>query len=139
MDPISPLRLNLLRGYYLLIAVERAYRVLPALLGYGEPLGPFDGTAYAFWGALALLALVGVARPLQMLPVLLVHLAYKAIWLLAVALPLWRSGTAFDATMVAFTWAMAVGVLLDLIIIPWGHVRDVLVRAPIGGLRKARA
>ena len=130
MTHVSPLRLNLLRAYYLLIALERGYRVLPTLLGAREPLGPFDGTAYAFWGALALLALVGLRYPLQMLPLLLAHLAYKSIWLLAVALPMWRAGVEFDATMVGFTWAMGLGVLFDLLIIPWGYVLDRYVRAP---------
>ena len=139
MADVSLLRLNLLRAYYLLIAAERAYRVLPTLLGMREPLGPFDGTAYAFWGALALLSLLGLRYPLQMLPLLLVHLAYKAIWLLAVALPLWLSGGAFDATMTAFTWAMALGVVFDLVLIPWRYVADRYVRAPAERWRQRRS
>ena len=138
MTEVSPLRLNLLRAYYLLIAVERSYRVLPTLLGMGEPLGAFDGTAYAFWGALALLALLGLRYPLGMLPLLLAHLLYKAIWLLAVAPPMWRSGEPFDATMVAFTWAMALGVLFDLVLIPWKYVADRYVRAPAERWRRDR-
>ena len=138
MAEVSPVRLNLLRAYYLLLVLERGYRVLPTLLGMREPLGPFDGTAYAFWGALALLALLGLRYPLRMLPLLLVHLAYKSIWLLAVALPLWRSGEPFDATMVAFTWAMAVGVVLDLLLIPWGYVADRYIRAPAERWRRER-
>jgi len=127
MADVSTFRLNLLRAYYALIAVERAYRVIPRYLS-GEPLGPFDGTAYAFWTALALLALLALRYPLQMLPLLFVHLAYKAIWLLGVALPMWRSGAAFDGA--AFTWAMAIGVILDLLLIPWGYVADRYVRRP---------
>ena len=98
MADVSVFRLNLLRAYYSLISIERAYRVIPRWLG-GEPLGPFDGTAYAFWTALALLALVALRYPLQMLPLLFVLLVYKAVWLLGVALPMWRSGAAFDAML----------------------------------------
>lgn len=130
MAEVSRLRLNLLRAYYLLILVERAWRVIPALVSPEAPLGPFDGTAYAFWGALALLAALGLRYPLQMLPVLLVHLAYKSLWLLAVALPLWAAGAPFDATMTMFAWAMAIGVALDLVVIPWGHVWSNYVRRP---------
>lgn len=84
----------------------------------------------SFWGALALLALLALRYPLQMLPLLFLHLAYKALWLLGVALPMWSAGAPFDGVMVAFTWAMAVGVALDLLIIPWGYVVANYVRKP---------
>lgn len=130
MLDVSPLRLNLLRAYYLLILVERSATVAPTLLGWREPLGPFDGTAYSFWGALGLLAALGIRYPVRMLPLLVLHLAYKSLWLLAVALPLWRAGTPFDPVMTRFAWAMAVGVALDLVVIPWGHVFDRYLRQP---------
>jgi hypothetical protein len=130
MLDVSPLRLNLLRAYYLLILVERSIAVAPALFGWRGPLGPFDGTAYSFWAALALLAVVGLRYPLKMLPLLLIHLAYKSLWLLAVALPLWRAQTPFDPAMTRFAWAMAAGVALDLLIIPWPYVIARYVRHP---------
>jgi hypothetical protein len=119
-----------MRGFYLVILVERSARVLPALLAPAVPLGPWDGVAYSFWGALALLAAVGLRYPLQMVPVLLMQMAYKAIWLLAVALPLWLADAPFDPLMASFVWAMAVGVALDLIVIPWGYVLAHYVRKP---------
>jgi len=130
MAEVSLARLNLLRAYFLLIFVERSWRVIAGMVGPDEPLGPFDGTAYAFWGALAVLAALGLRYPLQMLPVLLVHLVYKSLWLAGVALPLWAAGRPFDPLMTAFAWAMAVGVALDLLIIPWRYVIARYVRAP---------
>ena len=134
---VSPVRLNLLRAYFLLILIERAYRVVPTLLSPEAPLGPFDGTAYSFWAALALLAALGLRYPLQMLPVLLLHLLYKAIWLLAVALPLWAAGEPLDGVTTAFAWAMAIGVLLDLLIIPWPYVWTRYARAPADAAKTA--
>ena len=130
MAEVSLTRLNVMRAYFLLIFVERAYRVIAGMVTPATPLGPFDGTAYAFWGALALLAALGLRYPLQMVPVLLVHLLYKSLWLLGVALPLWAAGRPFDPPMTAFAWAMAIGVALDLLIIPWRHVVARYVRAP---------
>ena len=130
MGEISRFQLNLLRAYYLLILVERSAAAGPALLGLRAPLGPFDGTAYSFWGAMALLAALGLWQPLRMLPLLLIHLAYKSIWLLAVALPQWRSGIGLDPVMTRFAWAMAVGVALDLLVIPWRHVAATSLRRP---------
>jgi hypothetical protein len=128
MAEVSLTRLYLMRAFYLLILVERSVRVLPALVSPAAPLGPWDGVAYSFWGALALLAAVGLRYPLQMVPVLLMQMIYKTIWLLAVALPLWLAGTPFDPLMVSFTWAMALGVAFDLIVIPWGYVVASYVR-----------
>lgn len=140
MADVTPLRLNVLRGYFLLIAIERGFRVVSRLVGQEAPLDPFEGTAYAFWAALALLALLALRHPLKMLPLLFVHLAYKTIWLLVVALPLWLAGGVFDATMTAFTWAMAIGVLLDLAIIPWRYVAEqYLGRSSDGGKPRGAA
>lgn len=130
MAEVSLTRLHAMRAFYLLIAVERSVRVLPALIDPAVPLGPWDGVAYSFWGALALLAALGLRYPLQMLPVLLIQLVYKALWLLAVALPRWAAGAPFDPLMVSFTWAMAIGVALDLLVIPWSYVLANYVRKP---------
>jgi hypothetical protein len=130
MAEVSLTRLYVMRAFFLLILVERSIRVVPALVSPAVPLGPWDGVAYSFWGALALLAAIGLRYPLQMVPLLLVQMIYKMLWLLAVALPLWRAGAPFDAMMVSFTWAMAIGVALDLIVIPWGYVFVNYVRRP---------
>ena len=122
MTEISLLRLYVMRAFFVLLFLERGYRALPALIAPTVPLGVWDGVAYSFWGALALLALVGVRYPLQMVPVLLIFLLYKILWLAGVALPRWSAGAPFDARMTQFTWAMALGAAIDLLIIPWGFV-----------------
>ena len=130
MVEVSLARLNAMRAYFALILVERAWRVLPAFVDPERPLGPFDGTAYAFWGALALLAALGLRYPLRMVPLLLIHLVYKSLWLLGVALPRWAVGEPFDPLMTSFAWAMAIGVVLDLLVMPWSYVVAYYVRSP---------
>lgn len=56
-----------------------------------------------------------------MLPLLLVQMLYKTIWLLAVALPVWKAGKWNQSAHELFV-ACAVGVILDLIVIPWRYV-----------------
>lgn len=125
----STFRLYLMRGLYLLLALALGADIWPRVLGAGEPLGAMDGVAYAFWATLSLLAVVGIRYPLKMLPLLLVQMAYKSIWLLAVALPLWSGGTLGPA-VADMTQQFLIGVALDLIVIPWPYVYRTFVRAP---------
>ena len=122
MSEISRARLYVLRVFYLLIFLERAYRVAVKVAGPDPALVALDGVAYSFWGAMALLALLGVRHPLKMLPVLLIFLVYKILWLLIVALPMWSAGAAFDPQMTQFAWFMAIGAALAVIILPWGYL-----------------
>jgi len=52
-----------------------------------------------------------------MLPLLLLQLLYKSIWLIAVYLPLRSAGQSTGLTK-----AMVIGVVVDLIVIPWPYV-----------------
>lgn len=101
----------------------------PALISPADPIAPMRGVGLAFWGALALLMALGIRYPLKLLPVILLQLTYKLIWLAAVALPAWRAGQ-LDATMLEFVNGMAIGAVLDVIAIPWGYAFAQFVRAP---------
>jgi hypothetical protein len=54
---------------------------------------PGDAMAWCVWTAFATLAALGIIRPLQMLPILLLEIFYKVLWLIIVAYPLWTAGT----------------------------------------------
>jgi hypothetical protein len=71
-------------------------------------------------GALSLLAILGLRYPLQMLPLLLFETAWKTIWLIAVALPLWSAGR-IDART-SQTVIDCLTVVIFYIAIPWPYV-----------------
>jgi hypothetical protein len=116
---VSRVRLYVLRALYLLLVLMLGSDVWPVLLHADTPLGPLPGVAYSFWGALSLLGLLGLRYPLQMLPVVVLQFLYKAIWVLAVALPLRTAGL---STGQGLTKAMVGGVIVDLLVIPWPYV-----------------
>jgi hypothetical protein len=70
--------------------------------------------------ALSLLAFLGLRYPLQMLPILLFELAWKFIWVAAVALPLWITNQMDPATLEVFYSCLVV--LFVLAVIPWRYV-----------------
>src|SRR5271156_6541985 len=82
---------------------------------------PGDAMALCVWTAFATLAGLGIIRPLKMLPILLLEIFYKVLWLILVAYPLWSKGTLAgspaEATTSAFLW-----VILPIVVVPWGYV-----------------
>lgn len=116
-EDVSTFRLYLMRLLYLLNFVGLGLSVWPAILkhqGLGDPL---QAVAVCFWAALSALMGLGLRYPLKMLPLSLLQILYKAIWLTAVALPLRSAGQSSNLTK-----PFVIGVILDLIVIPWPYV-----------------
>ncbi len=88
-------------------------------------------------GAVSILALVGLRYPLLMLPVLLFEIFWKTIWLIAVAVPLWRAG-AMDAARMETVKDIIPTVIL-LIAVPWRYVWRVYVLRPAEGWRETES
>ena len=121
MTEVSTVRMYALRLVYLLNFIGLGLTVWPAVLSPEKPLGLVEGAAFSFWAALSVLMGLGLRYPLQMLPLLLLQLFYKAVWLLAVALPLWSAGQ-WDARATGLTRTFVLPVVLDLLVIPWAYV-----------------
>jgi len=116
-NEVSTFRLYLMRALYLL-NLALGLIVWPIILRGEAMSDPTRAVGWSFWAALFTLSGLGLRYPLKMLPVLLMQLFYKSVWLTAVALPLWRAGQpAADMTD-----GMVLGVVLDLIAIPWPYV-----------------
>jgi hypothetical protein len=116
-EEISMFRLYLMRVLYLLNFVLLGLDVWPAIINHKGAWDAMHGVALSFWAALSALSGLGVRYPLKMLPLLLLQLFYKSVWLLAVALPLWSAGQSTDLTT-----PFVIGLVLDLIVIPWPYV-----------------
>jgi hypothetical protein len=126
---VTTFRLYLLRAAYLMIFIFLTTQVLPQIVMRGTEYPHMSGVARALLGALGLLAAVGLRYPLKMLPLLLFELAWKAIWVLAVGLPL-RSAGKLDAAQAQTLIDCSVGVVICLVVIPWRYVFDTYLRAP---------
>jgi hypothetical protein len=112
-------RLNLMRVGYALMGIGLALVKWPAVVA-NDPARPLGQTGVdALLAALGILALLGLRHPTRMLPVLVFELAWKTIWLIAVALPAYRAGT-LDSAMqqVVVNCSLAVVVLL---VLPWRY------------------
>ena len=129
MENLSTLRLNLLRGLYLGIALFMGAQIWPLILNHPADLEHMRGVVRAFLGALTLLCLLGVRYPVKMLPLLIFEWVWKTIWVVSFGLPLviTRQLTADTReTLVACLW----GVVLVPLVLPWRYVIEKYVREP---------
>lgn len=128
MSGVSPLRLWVMRAFYLFMAVGIGATVWPLIIGHPADLARMTGVALALLGTIGLLALLGLRYPLQMLPLLLFELIWKAVWLAAFALPRWLGGS-LDEGMRTTMFETSLGAVL-LLVIPWRYVFHHYARKP---------
>ena len=123
-EQTSTFRLYLIRLLFLLNFVALGLSVWPQMINHPGPWDPVKGVAFSFWAALSTLSALGLRYPLKMVPLLLMQLLYKSIWLIAVYLPMGTDGGT------GLTRVMAGGVIVDLVVIPWSHVLSAYVKTP---------
>lgn len=130
MQEVSTLRLNVLRGTYLLIALGMGLQIWPLILWRSTDVEHMRGVVWSMLGALTLLcALFGLRYPLKMLPLLFFELGWKTVWVLSFGLPLWSAGR-LDAGTAESMRACLLGVAVVPLVIPWGYVRRHYVATP---------
>jgi hypothetical protein len=120
MTQVSLLRLYALRAGYLLLVVGLGSMIWPGIIDHEKPWTLMQGVVQAMLAAMSALAVLGLRYPLQMLPLLFFEVAWKLIWLIVVAFPLW-SANQMDAN--TFETAIeCLMVVIFLIVIPWPYV-----------------
>lgn len=120
MTEVSPIRLWVMRAMYLIMALGIGLTIWPLILSHSPELPRMTGVAFALLGTIGLLALLGLRYPLQMLPLLLVELIWKVIWLVAFAGPRWLDGT-LDEGMRTTIFETSLGAIL-ILVIPWRYL-----------------
>lgn len=119
-DGVRPVNIYALRLVYALMFLVLGRQTWTHILTHRDVWDPTDAVAWCVWTAFATLAGLGILRPLAMLPILLLEIFYKVLWLLLVAYPLWSKGTLAgspaEQTSAAFLW-----VLLPIAAVPWGY------------------
>ena len=120
MTEVSPIRLWVMRAMYLFMAAGIGNMVWPLIVSHAATVPRMTGVAWALIGTIGLLALLGLRYPLQMIPLLLVELIWKLIWLGAFALPRWLDGT-LDEAMRTSVFETSFGLVL-LLVIPWRYL-----------------
>jgi hypothetical protein len=120
-EGVRRINIYLLRLVYILMFFVLGKDTWTRILTHQGSWEPTHAVAWCVWTAFATLAALGIIRPLKMLPILLLEIFYKVLWLIIVAYPLWSKGAlagspAEDMTA-GFLW-----VILPIVAVPWGYV-----------------
>jgi hypothetical protein len=128
-DGVRPIHIYLLRLLYILMFCVLGKETWTKILTHQGPWDPVEAVNWCVWTAFATLAGLGILRPLKMLPMVLLEIFYKLLWLLLVAYPLWRNGTLWtspaSATAAPFLW-----VILPIVAVPWGYAFATYIYTP---------
>ena len=120
-DGVRPINIYLLRLLYGLMFFMLGNTTWTEVLGHRGAWGPYDSVAWMVWTGFATLAGLGLLRPLLMLPIILLEIFYKVLWLVMVAYPLWSKGQ-LAGSPVEGTTMVFLGVILAIVAVPWGYV-----------------
>jgi hypothetical protein len=118
--PVSLFRLYTLRAAYLVMAAGLGVYIWPAVIHHTNEFAAAQGVRIALLAGLGATAALGLRYPVQMLPVLLFELIWKAIYLIAFALPVW-SAHKINAAMAEDIKAVLM-VVIFIPLIPWRYV-----------------
>ena len=92
------------------------------------------GLGHSMLFTLAVLAIGGVFRPLAFLPLMIYEIAWKAVWLLVVALPPFLAGEPIPS--IVSVKGSLIGICLIMIVIPWKYVWWRYVSQPLEPWRR---
>ena len=132
---LSILRLNLLRGLYLLLFAGLGLVVWPIVFQHSEATAIHGGVRLSLLAGLGLTAALGLFQPARMLPLLIFEVVWKTIYLTAFVLPLWLSGHMTPA-VTEDAYAVLIVVIFPPLM-PWRFIVGRYLRAPAAPFRRA--
>jgi hypothetical protein len=135
LPPVATWQINAMRFLFLLMAgIMGAMFVWPQLLFESADWDVMRGLAKSMLAALALMSLLGVRYPLQMLPLMLYEIVWKTIWIVLIAGRAWMAdkwtpdieGLFYDC----------IGIIIAYFIVPWRYVWARYFAQPMEPLRQ---
>ncbi len=117
---VSPFALYRLRAAYLMLAGGLGGFIWPSVIHHTSQFAIAHGAQVAMLAGLGAIAALGLRYPVQMLPLLLFEVTWKAIYLLAFAYPVWSAHQVTPAMAEDIKAVSMVVILLPLI--PWRYV-----------------
>lgn len=119
-DGVPLINIYLLRLLFTLMFLFLTYDSWAHILHHTGPWDPANSAAWFMWGSCSVIAVIGIRRPLRMLPIVLFEIVYKTAWLIVIALPLYQRNelTGTPAEGMADNFML---VILPIVAMPWRY------------------
>jgi len=117
---VSLFRLYTLRVAYFVMAAGLGVYIWPLVIRHTNELAITKGAQLALLAGLGATAALGLRYPVKMLPILLFEMVWKAIYLIAFALPLWSAHQINEAVAEDIKAVLMVVIFIPLI--PWRYL-----------------
>jgi hypothetical protein len=119
-EGVRPIQIYLLRTVFALTLVFIGMFSWSTILNFEGAWKPVNAVAFCMWAAYSTMSVLGIIKPLKMLPIIALQVFYKLIWLSIVAYPLWirneLAGSDAEQMTNDFLW-----VILPILAMPWGY------------------
>lgn len=125
-EGVRPINIHLLRTLFLLMFVFVGYDSWSGILRHQGPWDPMKAAAWCMFASYSLLSIIGVFRPLKMLPLMMFMILYKSLWLMSVAYPLWSTDQLAGSSAEAMT-RVFLGVPVAIVAMPWRYFFETYV------------
>src|SRR5262244_803339 len=120
LPELSLFRLYTLRVAYFVMAAGLGAFIWPTVIRHSNELAIAKGAELALLAGLGATAALGLRYPVKMLPILLFEMVWKAIYLIAFALPLWSAHQINEAVAEDIKAVLMVVIFIPLI--PWRYL-----------------
>ena len=119
-EGVRPINIYLLRVLYVLMPLGVATDAWQTLANHEGPWDHTKAVVWCVWAAYPTLSIFGILRPLQWLPIIVLMIFYKTLWLFVVAYPLWKAGTLAGNAAEEMA-AIFIAAPFVALIVPWGY------------------
>jgi hypothetical protein len=120
-DGVPRINIYLLRLMFLLMIFFLGRDSWTHVLTHKGAWDPADAMSWCVWAAYSVLAILAFFQPVKMLPIVMLEIFYKVLWLIVVAYPLWSThtleGSPAEGMTNGFIW-----VILPIVAMPWPYV-----------------
>lgn len=119
LPPVAMWQIHFLRLLFLLMALVMGTGVWGQMLFQPEPWPSSRIIAKSMLGALAVMSLLAVRYPLQMLPLMVFEIIWKTTFILLFFVPAWLKGAVPPDMQILF-WE-CIGIVVAYLAVPWRY------------------
>ena len=129
-EGVPKINIYLLRLLFILMLVFLGKDSWTHILTFKGTWNPMTAMAWCIWASYSVLSILGIIHPLKMLPIVMLEILYKVIWLILVAYPLWSSNQLAGSPPEGMTNVFLL-VILPILAMPWRYFfkKYILIRA----------